>query len=162
MNKRNLIITSSSIIVISGLAYVIYSKIRNKKELDAMYLAIKNGNDEFGTIEDFSDILTGAPYVAKMKAAHKKLILLKDEFVTKFRKELYDAISGLGTDTEAIKNVFSSLKDHVHIAQVAESYKKNYDESLLSALNDDIASDEPEMEEITTIIRNKPAYRVAV
>jgi len=161
MNKRKILIWSSAVAVLSGVGYVIYSKFRNKKEIADIHNALDNRAGAFGNMDDYADIFSGKGYISRVESKVNNVIYLKDDYVTTFRKSLGDAIRGSGTDEEAIKAVFRKLKDKVQIAQVAESYQKNYEENLLDALKDDMDVDSDEMKEIYDIILIKPAYRVA-
>lgn len=160
MGKRKILIIASSSIVGLGLGYFIYTKFRNKAEIKRIHKILDGASGAYGSLEDFSDVFTGSNYVNKMKSKYKNLILLKDSYVEGFRKQLHGAIAGAGTNEEVIKAVFNKLKDRVHVAQVAESYKKAYNEKLLTAIRSDIDDDDSEMRELVDIMSKKPAFRV--
>ena len=63
-----------------------------------------------------------------------------------------------GDDEEAIKDVFRKLKDRVQVAEVSESYQKNYGENLLDALLGEMDADDKEMKDILGMMINKLAY----
>jgi hypothetical protein len=161
MDKKKIIIISSAIIAASGIGYLIYLKIRNKKEINQIHAAIDGRSGAYGTIEDFSDVFDGANYINKIKSKQPKLILLKGDYVTTYRKKLYDYLTTIvGTDEEGIKSIFRTLKDKVQIAQVAESYMRNYNVNLLEAIKDDINDDSDDMKELLDIMTQKPAFRI--
>lgn len=161
INKRNIIIIGSSVLVASSVGYYIYAKIRNKREINEIHAALDGKVGAYGSIEDFADVFSGETYVNEKKAQHPNLILLKGEYITAYRKALNNAISGFGTDEDAIKGVFRKLKDRVQIAQVADSYQRNYKENLLDALMGDMDPDDQEMKDLKDIMINKLAYRVS-
>ena len=158
--KTKILIGISSALIASGLGYFAYSKIRNKREINLIHAKLDGRDGAYGSIEDFNDVFSGASYLSTLKSKYENLIMLRGEFVTKFRKDLYDAIDGWGTDTGAIKSVFSKLKDRVQIAQIADSYQRNYNENLLEALKGDMDVDDDTMKELLDIIINKPAFRL--
>lgn len=161
MNKRKILIISSSVLVAGGLGYYIYTRFRNKKEIREIHAKLDGREGAYGSIEDFAEVFSGTPYINDMKAKHKNLILLRDEPITAFRMQLNDAIAGLGTDEDAIKGVFRTLKDRVHMAQVAASYQKHYNENLLDALKGEMDVDDSEMKELLEIMMSKPAFRTS-
>ena len=160
MNKRNILIVTSSVLVASGLSYVVYTKFRNSNEINAIHAALDGAEGSYGSIEDFANVFAGDTYLNDMKTKHKNLIMLKDEYVTQFRKVLYDAIRYFGTDEDAIKDIFNKLKDRVAIAQVAASYQKKYGENLLDALKGEMDVDDQEMKDLKDIMIRKYAFRV--
>ena len=161
MEKRKIIILISSVVVLGGAGYLTYTSIRNKKERDQIYKILDTDAGSYGGIEDFSNVFEGDAYINGIKLKYPTVILLKPDYITEARKELYDAISTLGgTDEEAIKSVFRSLKDKIQIAQVAQSYRNNYGENLLDALKGEMDVKSDDMKELATIIKNKPNFRV--
>lgn len=164
MNKKNIIITISSTLVASGLAYLTIVKIRNKKEINKIHSALDGRGGAYGTIEDFKDVFEGAAYLNKMQTKYKDLILLKGDYITDYRKKLYDAIDGIsyGTDTDTIKSIFRNLKDKVQIAQIADSYQRNYKISLLDAIKDEnsFKAGGSDMNELLDIMISKPNFRI--
>lgn len=160
MNKKKIIIIASSTIVVSGIAYLAYLKIRNKKEINQIHAALDGRTGAYGSIEDFSDVFEGANYINKIKAKQPNLIQLRPDYVTEYRKKIYYALAGVGTDEEAIKGIFRALKDKVQIAQVAESYQNNYKVNLLDALKDDMDVDSDDMKQLLDIMIQKPAFRI--
>jgi hypothetical protein len=161
LNKRKILIIAGSTVAVAGVTYFIYTRFRNKKEINEIHAILDSGTGRFGSVEDFSDVFSGTTYVNDMKLAHQNLILLKNDFVEMYRKALYNAIQYWGTDENAVKDVFRKLKDRVHIAQVAASYQINYGENLLDALKGEMDEDSEEMKEIFETMKNKPAYRIA-
>lgn len=160
MNTRKILIITSSAIVVSGIGYITYTKFRNKSEINKIHAALDDRAGSYGSIEDFSGVFAGASYVSKMKKEHPELILLKGDYVTDYRKQLYDAMWGIGTDTDTIKSVFRKLKDKVQVAQIAESYQKNYNINLLDALKGDIDIKSDDMKELLDLMIQKPAFRI--
>lgn len=161
LNKRKIFIIASSALVVGGVGYFIYSKFRNKNEIARIHAALDGRENAYGTIEDFADVFNGLPYIKDMKAKNPNIILLIPDYVTVYRKALHQAISGAGTDESAIKNIFRKLRDKVQIAQVADSYQRNYSENLLDALKGDMDVDDEEMRELNDIMISKPAFRVS-
>lgn len=160
MNKRKIIIIVSSVVAASGIGYLTYTRVRNKKEINQIHAALDGRDGSYGTIEDFSYVFEGTPYINKMKSKYPNLILLKGDYVTDYRKKLYNAMWGVGTDTDAIKGVFRTLKDKIQIAQIAESYQKNYGVGLLDALKDDMDVNGDDMKQLHDIMIQKPAFRI--
>jgi len=161
MNKRNIIIIISSVVVASGVGYIVYTKIRNRNEINKIHASLDGNEGAYGSVEDFADVFSGTSYISNMKSKYPSLILLIDKYVSGYRKELRDAISGAGTDEDAIKSIFRKFKDRVQVAQVAESYKKYYGENLLDAIKGEMDNDETEMKELSEIMIGKPAFRLA-
>jgi hypothetical protein len=143
-----------------------------------LYISSKLENREnlYGNIKDFQDIFNGKEYLDKVDDIIKKTnpdypyIKLKDEFVTKYRKELYDAMeakklsnlgTGLGTDEEAVISTIKRLRDKVALSQVSESYKNAYGRNLLSVLIDELGLEIKYMEEIYNDISIKMPFRLA-
>jgi len=160
INKRNILIVASSILVASGVGYIAYTKIRNKGEINKIHAALDGASGSYGSIEDFANVFAGNTYVNDMKTKYKNLIMLKDDYVTALRLSLYKAIQYWGTDEAKIKDVFNKLKDRVAIAQVAASYQKYYGENLLDALKGEMDVGTQEMRDLKDIIIRKYAFRV--
>lgn len=160
MNKRKIIIITSSAIVASTIGYFIYTRFRNKKEINLIHSKLDGRQGSYGSIEDFAEVFSGTNYINEMKSAHRNLIMLKNDYVTAFRTALNNALSGAGTNEDAIRDVFRKLKDRVQIAQVSASYQKAHGENLLDALKGDMDVDSSEMKELLDIMINKPAYRI--
>jgi hypothetical protein len=158
--KRKIIIAISSTIVVAGVAYIIARRQRNKKRINQIHAILDNRSGQYGSIKDFSDLFSGAAFVNTAKSKKSNIILLRDEYVTLNRKRLNAAIKGAGTDEDAIKDVFRALKDKVQMAQVAESYRKNYNINLLEDMLGDMDEDSADMNDIRDIIMSKPNYRV--
>ena len=161
MDKRKILIAISSTLVVSGVGYFIYSKIRNKKEVNQIHAILDDRTKAYGSIEDFSDVFAGRGYINNIESKVKNVIFLLPDYVTQYRKLLNSAISGAGTDEDAIKVIFRKMKDKVQIAQVAESYQKNYGVNLLEDLKNDMDVDSADMKELLNIMITKPAYRVS-
>ena len=169
MEKKTVITIISSAVVLGGVGYLTYTSIRNKKEKNQIFEILNSNTGGYGGVEDFSDVFTGDAYINKIKLKYPTIIKLKDTYVTDARKELYNAIkrvvgwgddSGFGTNEEAIKAVFRSLKDKIQIAQVAQSYRNNYSENLLEALKGEMDVKSDDMKELFNIIKAKPNFRV--
>lgn len=124
----------------------------------------------YGNIKDFEDVFSGKSYLEKVESKVKQeyptlaFIKLKDEFVTKYRTDLYKAmeggVTGWGTEEESVKGVFKNLKDKVAVAQVAESYKKAYGRNLLDVLQDEMDVNGDDMKEINDDISVKLPFRL--
>jgi hypothetical protein len=160
MNKRNILIILGSSIVVGGVGYFVYTKFRNKREIREIHAKLDGNEGSYGSIEDFQEVFNGSSYVQKMKNAHKNIIQLKPAYITKYRRELEDAIVGAGTDEVAIKDVFRKLKDRVQVAEVSDSYQRHNGENLLDALLDDMDADDKTMKELLEMMINKLAYRI--
>lgn len=160
MKKRNILILTSSIALVSVGGFVIYTKYRNNNEINTIHAELDGAEGSYGSIEDFADVFSGDTYVKDMKTKHRNIIMLKDEYVTNYRTALYNAIQYWGTDEAVLKDVFRKLKDRVAIAQVAASYQKHYNENLLDALKGEMDVDTQEMKDLKDIIISKYAFRV--
>ena len=169
MEKRRIITIISAAVVVGGAGYFTYTSIRNKNEKNQIFKILDSDVGSYGGVEDFSDVFAGDAYINKIKLKYPTIIKLKDTYVTDARKELYDAIrrvvgwgddSGFGTNEEAIKAVFRSLKDKIQIAQVAQSYRNNYKINLLEALKGEMDVKSDDMKELFNIIKAKPNFRV--
>lgn len=135
----------------------------NKSKLKSLILSSIDGRvSATGTIKDFQDVFNGDSYIDSVmsKLSGKPFVKLKDEYVTKYRTELFNAIDGIGTNDESIKSVFSSLKDKIAIAQVAQSYKNHYKENLLDAILGDVSVGSAVGIELNNAILLKPNYRI--
>lgn len=135
----------------------------NKSKLKSLILSSIDGRvSATGTIKDFQDVFNGDSYIDSVmsKLSGKPFVKLKDEYVTKYRTELFNAIDGIGTNDESIKSVFSSLKDKIAIAQVAQSYKNHYKETLLDAILGDVSVGSALGIELNNAILLKPNYRI--
>jgi len=158
MTRENKIIISS-VFLISGIGYFVISHLRKNYLYKKILNNIKNNVNNYGDIRDIK-YFDGNSYIYYVKNnVSNKLIILKDAYITKYRKELYDAINGTGTDEDKIKSIFRELKDGVQIAQVSQSYYDNYGKTLLQALIDDMDTNSDDMIEINNIIQSKPKYR---
>lgn len=162
MNKRKIIIITSLSVVGVATSYFIYTRIRNASEIKLIHTKLE-GAGGYGTIKDFAKVFEGANYVNTYRSKYPNVILLVNDAITTSRKELNKAISGIGTDDDALKNVFRNLKDKVQIAQVADSYQKNYNINLLDAIMDESSfkAGSDNARELTEIMKSKPDFRVA-
>lgn len=161
MNKRKIIIISSASVVGIAISYFAFIKIRNNKEIKFIISELE-GTGGYGSIQDFAKIFAGSSYINEIKAKNPNIILLKNDYITKYRKELYDAIDGVGTDVDAVKSVFRNLKDKIQIAQIADSYQRNYKINLLDAILDESAfkSGSNDANELLNIMKSKLNYRI--
>ena len=108
--------------------YIIMKKLEGRQKLH-------------GNIKDYEDVFAGQSYLNSVKSSIEKkygkaygYIMLRDEYIEKYRKNLHDAIYRLGTDDSKVKDTFASLRDKVAVAQISESYKKAYKTNLLDDL----------------------------
>ena len=162
MNKRKIAIYTSLSIVGIAASYFAYTKIRNAKEIKFIHKEL-DGAGGYGTIKDFAKVFEGLNYINSLKSTHPNIILLQNDPITDFRVKLNKAISGIGTDADAVKAVFRNLKDKVQIAQIADSYQRNYNANLLDAIMDEFSFREgsANSNELLEIIKSKPDFRVA-
>ena len=160
--RNGLLIVSG--IAVAGATVGIIVKKSNDKQLITKIHSILDNNQGTGTLKDYVDVFSGNTFLDKVKGqigSGQDFIKLRDEYITQYRKAIYDAGQGrAGTDEEAIKNVFKSLNDKVAIAQVAQSYLTNYKTDLLSALYDEMDEKSSDIADIFNIIQNKPNYRL--
>lgn len=146
--------------MLSGVGYFTISHIHKNSLYKKIISKINNNVDGYGDVRDIN-YLNGNAYISKIKnSVSGQVIMLKDSYVTKFRKDLHDALSGWGTDEDKIKSVFRQLKDGISIAQVSQSYYDHYGETLLQALLGDMYPDSDDMIEINNIIHSKPKFRI--
>lgn len=162
MNKQQIINITLGTLVVGSVGYFAYTKIRNAKEIKFIHAALE-GSGGYGTIKDFAKVFEGNTYIDSLKNKYPNVILLVNDAITTNRKALYKAIKGLGTDTDSVKNIFRNLKDKVQIAQVADSYQRNYKTNLLDAIMDEFAfrAGSDNAKELTEIMKSKPNFRVA-
>jgi len=70
----------------------------------------------------------------------KKFQSLGNQYITLYSNELYKAMTGLGTDEEAIFVVFGNLKNKCNVSELAAGYKykfnRNLKTDLLNELNE--------------------------
>ncbi len=65
-----------------------------------------------------------------------------DEY-TEYAKRIYEAVSGIGTDEEAIYEVLQKVQGRpVHIANLKDAYLKRYGIKLVAELRDEMSGDE--------------------
>ncbi|PIZ51346.1 hypothetical protein COY27_03890 [Candidatus Woesearchaeota archaeon CG_4_10_14_0_2_um_filter_33_13] len=162
MNKRKIAIYTSISIVGIAASYFVYTKIRNANEIKFIHKEL-DGAGGYGTIKDFAKVFEGTNYINGLKAKYPNLILLRNEYITEARTKLNKAISGIGTDTDTVKAVFRNLKDKVQIAQIADSYQRNYNTNLLDAIMDEYSFREgsSDANELLNIMKSKLDYRVS-
>ncbi len=160
MNKRNILIGVGTVALISGGVYFAYTNIRNKGEIKKINEILDTNTGSFGSVEDFANVFAGDTYISQYKLKYPNLILLINDYVTGYRKEIHNAIAGAGTNEDAIKSVFLKFKDKVQLAQIAASYKKYYGENLLDALKGEMDVSDQTMKDLRNIINNLPNYRI--
>jgi LysM repeat protein len=77
-----------------------------------------------------------------------------DEY-TEYAKHIYEAVSGIGTDEEAIYEVLQKVQRRpVHIANLKEAYLKRYGIKLVAELRDEMSGDE--LEYALALLGHKP------
>jgi len=162
MNKRKIIIITSLSVVGVATSYFVYTRVRNDKEIKFINKELE-GSGGYGTIEDFAEVFEGSAYINKIKAKNPNLILLRNEPITDFRKQLYKAIKGIGTDSPVILNIFRTLKDKVQVAQIADSYQRNYNENLLEAIMGEVyfSPKSNNAKVLLNILKSKTNFRVS-
>jgi hypothetical protein len=175
INKTKIIIGLGLIVGTISTIILIRKRIFGKKLFNYISSKLENRENLYGNIKDFTDVFSGNVYIEKVSNMVKNnypnlaYIKLKDEFVTKYRKELYDAMeagklsnlyTGFGTDEEKVVSIIKSLKDKVALAQVAESYKNAYNKNLLDVLVSELGINSNEIEEIYNSIIIKLPYRL--
>jgi len=155
MNRK--IIIGGSLIVVATTTFILL-KVRNNKQFEALWNKISN-NKGLGDYRDYEDYFSGNAFIKAMrKKTSSPMILLKDEYVTNYRKQLREALKGLGTDEDKIKEVFNRINSGIQLAQVAESYYSHYKRSLFADLLDDISPDSKTGKDLYRILSNKPKY----
>ncbi|MCB0338805.1 MAG: FHA domain-containing protein, partial [Bdellovibrionales bacterium] len=87
------------------------------------------------------------------------LSLLNKDVVGAAAAKIHDAISGLGTDEDQVREAFSSLSE-AQIQELRERYEKEYGESLEEALRDDYSDDE--LREVEALSKGRKADAVAI
>lgn len=175
LNKRNILIASGLTIAVIGTIVIIRRRTFGKKLSAYISAKLEGRSNLYGTIKDFEDVFSGQTYIDKVdtiiKQSHPNnaFIKLKDEFVTKYRKDLYDGMekgtwsdawTGYGTDEEKVKAIFKKLNDKVAVAQVAASYQKAYGRNLLDVLLDEMDETGTDMKEINDNVSTKLPYRL--
>ena len=88
-------------------------------------------DDDMGMITRLFDMCKTSPERKKWKR------FLTDDQAKALSGKLFHAMDGLGTDEDAVYNVFKSLKSPADFCKVCDSYEKSFDESLLDALDGD-------------------------
>lgn len=175
LNKRNILIASGLTVASVATFILVRQRVFGKKLSLYISSKLEGRSNLYGTIKDYEDVFLGKPYIDKVDAIVKKnnpnmgFIKLKDEFVTKYRKDLYDGMekgnwsdawTGYGTDEEKIKAIIRKMNDKVAIAQLADSYQKAYGRNLLSVMLDEMDETSSEMKEINDIISSKLPFRL--
>lgn len=135
-----------------------YRYFRNKYLYKQIIESIQGGVDQYGDLRDFQAYFSGKQYLDSLNASWN-YIMLDSANITKYRKQLHDAIDGAGTNEALLKSVFNQLKDGVQIAQVSQSYLTNYKENLLDAITGDIGLSGSDAKDLYNIILTKPKYR---
>ena len=85
-------------------------------------------DDDMGMITRLFDMCKTSPDRKKWKR------FLTDDQAKGLSGKLFHAMDGLGTDEDAVYNVFKSLKSPADFCKVCDGYEKSFDESLLEAL----------------------------
>jgi hypothetical protein len=170
LTKRNILIASGLAVSVTSLIILIRRKTFGKKLAGYINAKLEGRESLYGTIKDYGDVFSGDAYISKVSAKVQKdyngkydFWKLKDEFVTKYRKKLYDAMesgTGFGTWEADVIDVFNSLRDKVSIAQVAQSYKTAYNKNLLDTMLGEMDDDSNAMKEINDIITTKLPFRL--
>jgi hypothetical protein len=88
-------------------------------------------DDDMGMITRLFDMCKTSPDRKKWKR------FLTDDQAKGLSGKLFHAMEGLGTDEDAVYNVFKSLKSPADFCKVCDGYEKSFDESLLEALDGD-------------------------
>lgn len=88
-------------------------------------------DDDMGMITRLFDMCKTSPDRKKWKR------FLTDDQAKGLSGKLFHAMDGLGTDEDAVYNVFKSLKSPADFCKVCDGYEKSFDESLLEALDGD-------------------------
>jgi len=88
-------------------------------------------DDDMGMITRLFDMCKTSPDRKKWKR------FLTDDQAKVLSGKLFHAMDGLGTDEDAVYNVFKSLKSPADFCKVSDVYEKSFDESLLEALDGD-------------------------
>ena len=88
-------------------------------------------DDDMGMITRLFDMCKTSPDRKKWKR------FLTDDQAKGLSGKLFHAMDGLGTDEDAVYNVFKSLKSPADFCKVCDGYENSFDESLLEALDGD-------------------------
>lgn len=182
MGLSNIKFTRSNVLIGVGLtaatiASIVLIRRRTFGAKLAQYISAKleGRTNLYGNIKDYEDVFNGKSYIDNVKSIvnqkHKNFdfIALKDESVSKYRAELYDAMeaghfndlgTGLGTDSEKVKAVIRKLNDKVALAQVAQSYQDKYKRNLLDVMIDEMDENGEDMKEINDIVSTKLPFRL--
>jgi hypothetical protein len=165
-NRRNVMIgVGLTAATVAGFILV-RRKVFGKKLAQYINAKLENRESLYGTVKDYEDIFKGQTYIDKINENVKQnhsnfgFLKLKDEYVTKYRKDLNDAMSGAGTDEEKVKAIIRKQADKVAIAQIAESYQKNYGRNLLDVMIDEMWETSDDMKEINDAIASKLPFRL--
>jgi hypothetical protein len=88
-------------------------------------------DDDMGMITELFDMCKTSPDRKKWKR------FLTDEEAKRMSGKLFHAMEGVGTDEDAVYNIFRELKSPGDFCKVSEIYEKSFDETLLEGLDGD-------------------------
>ena len=166
--KVKIILGVSGGLLTSYFAYHFFNKKYLIKELNKQ---MKGGGillqNKYGDLRDFEQVLTGSPYMSKVKGkiGNNDLVMLNRSAITQFREDLHDAMTGFGGDNEtSVYDTFSNINDLYEVSQVAQSYQDHYGKSLYQEILDNLDTGywftDSEQGKVYNILKTKTKFRI--
>lgn len=153
MKRKNVLIVSGSLVILSGI-YIGYRAIKRKQTYENLVTKIK-AQAVTGQNQQVVKALGGNYH--KELQTDRPFVKLKENSVKQRAERLRNAFSGMGTDEEAIFGVINGLNDKVALSQIASYYTNRYNEDFKTRMNSEL--DTAERAEVFKIMSLKPDVR---
>jgi hypothetical protein len=161
LNKRNIMIATSLLIIAGGIASMAVTRSIRRREVDEIYRVLNSGAGFYGSIDDMAGTAFNPDYISRLPKT-LNIIKLSDSEVTKRRQELAKHLNVLyynQNDHERVMSIFRGLSDQVQISQLARSFQTHEGKTLLSTLKSQMNNQR--IKELYFEIRNYQPYRIA-
>jgi len=157
MTAKQLIIPSAGTAIVGGLIYYFLHKAKQTNEFNELLLVLEeNKASTAGNLGYLNAFQAG---FEKTPSDGKKVIMFTTAAIENIVDILNKAMSGLGTDEDAIYNAYSGIQSQRKMAQIATRYAAKYGEGLLDRINSEL--NQNERTKLFNIVKSKPIDQFA-
>lgn len=148
MTRKNKIYLFSGIAII-GVGYLIYNKWSKRLFYEEMLKRIGGGTIKFNDLKIWQNA-----WVIQLQASGKNFVEYQSSYINEQAEKINKALSGAGTDEEAIYNAFNRFDSKLGIAQLVSFYNAKYGVNLRNEIDSDLR--ESEKQKLAVIVSQKP------
>lgn len=132
MNRKVVIVGLLSVVVISGVTFLIVRTVQKSGIVKALEEAFKNPDSQEASGGMNKLLASGAFNPTTYQKTGKATITLME--AREKAKTIWDAYSWFGSDQTTMVNAFNGLKHQSDVSKITHEFNESYDEDLLEVL----------------------------